>query len=172
MVPMQCHRRRCTTSTAGAWGTIDIDDGGWHHVMGTYDGAEVVLYIDGLEDLGNQEATTVAEGTIDIGNDYLTIGHNLGYLLTDEDDDGIRDGTIDEVQIFEIGVPWRSDQEDTISVVKIYRDLDGHENCGGNYLPGDIDESCYVDIADAKVMAQEWLECSSIDREGCDGFWR
>jgi len=27
-------------------------------------------------------------------------------------------------------------------------------------------------MLDAKMMAQEWLDCSSIDRERCDPFWK
>ena len=177
------------TYTAGAWGSIDIDDGQWHHVMGTYDGTRVALYIDGVEDTG-----TATEGTINIGNGYLAIGHNLGNLGTDVDGDGIRDGddevtntvfegTMDEIRIHSIGLPWRSDnpgnpeagpvtETNARSVISIYRSSDGHLNCGGLFLPGDLDESCYVDMADARIMAEEWLDCSSIDRERCDSFWK
>jgi hypothetical protein len=189
-----------TSTASAATSDIDFDDGQWHHIMGTYDGTEIAIYADGL-----LEAANATEGTIDIGNDWLTYGHNLGYLATDnpesdldgdgiKDGDGIRDGddtvqdttfngVMDEIRIHSIGLPWRSDDPGNPeagtpdmttarSVVSIYRASDGHENCGGNYLPGDIDENCYVELADVKLMAQEWLDCSSIDRERCDGFWR
>ena len=35
--------------SATAAGGVDVWDGGWHHVAGTYDGANVRLYVDGVE---------------------------------------------------------------------------------------------------------------------------
>ncbi len=42
-------------------GTVDINDEQWHHVAGTYDGAQYVLYIDGVQD----GAAVAATGPID-----------------------------------------------------------------------------------------------------------
>ena len=168
-------------STASVQGSIEIDDGTWHHVMGTYDGAQIALYVDGMLD-----TSAAAEGTIDIGNDWLTIGHNLGWLQMDVDGDGIRDGddevtdstfngVMDEMRIHSIGLPWESDnpeappvtETNARSVVSIYRTSDGHVNCGGTYLPGDADEDCYVNLKDIKAMAGNWLKCNSIANPYC-----
>ena len=29
-------------------GSIDVNDGKWHHLVGTHDGAKVCLYVDGI----------------------------------------------------------------------------------------------------------------------------
>ncbi|UCC21658.1 MAG: LamG domain-containing protein, partial [Planctomycetota bacterium] len=52
-------------------GSINVDDGAWHHVAGVYDGSRIYLYIDGVEDVS--EAAT---GSIDLNNYKVFIGEN------------------------------------------------------------------------------------------------
>ncbi len=153
-----------------AAGTTAVNDGEWHHVMGTYDGAQVCIYVDGL-----QEACVDAEGQIDWvtgaegDNPALTFGQSKEY-------DAPFGGTMDEIRIHSIGLPWQSDNPEAVpvteinarSVVSIYRTSDGHVNCGGTYLPGDANEDCFVNMDDVKAMAGNWMECNSIAEPRCD----
>jgi len=56
-------------------GATNVVDGNWHHVVGTYDGSQLKLYLD-----GNSEATPVSETRAIIENTTynLTIGCELG----------------------------------------------------------------------------------------------
>jgi hypothetical protein len=157
-----------------AEGTTAVNDGEWHHVMGTYDGAEVCIYVDGLLDTESGECVE-AEGQIDWplydGSD-LTIGQSL-------QNDAPFGGIMDEVRIHSIGLPHASDNPEAAltaltarSVISIYRTSCGHTNCGGVYIDGDANGDCYVNMDDVKLMAQHWLECNSIALERCDDFWR
>lgn len=65
--------------------------GGWHYLVGTYDGVDVKLYVDGV-----LAATTPAPGTIFQNNESLLIGATDGY-------GGVRKfttGGVDEVRIY------------------------------------------------------------------------
>ncbi|MCH7547125.1 MAG: hypothetical protein IID30_12065, partial [Planctomycetes bacterium] len=59
-----------TTNTV-VQGSVSVNDGLWHHVAGVYDGSELLLYIDGVED----NAVT-ATGTMDTNNSAVYIGAN------------------------------------------------------------------------------------------------
>ena len=52
-----------------------LNDGNWHFVVGTYDGAHEYLYIDGLQN-ATQPATGLATGS---GDDF-TIGVDPQYV--------------------------------------------------------------------------------------------
>jgi hypothetical protein len=56
-------------------GTTNVVDGEWHNVIGTYDGSQLKLYLD-----GNSEATPVSETRAIVGNTSfnLTLGCELG----------------------------------------------------------------------------------------------
>ncbi len=79
----------------GGWFTANVSvnaslNGSWHHVAGTFDGAEIKIYVDGA--LG---ATTEHEGTIEVQPHNLTIGNNS------EEEGRFYDGVIDEVRIYD-----------------------------------------------------------------------
>jgi hypothetical protein len=66
----------------------EIWDGNWHHIVGTYDGAKVRLYVDGAQ-VGTETATTV---NIAYNTDNLYIGsYGNGYYYK---------GLMDEVKIY------------------------------------------------------------------------
>ena len=67
----------------------DTFNGQWHHLAGTYDGNDVKLYIDGVE----QDSHPFV-GTINNLVFPLHIGHNA------QETDRFYDGTIDEVRIY------------------------------------------------------------------------
>ncbi|PKL47973.1 MAG: hypothetical protein CVV39_05030 [Planctomycetes bacterium HGW-Planctomycetes-1] len=64
------------------YGNISIDDGGWHHLAGTYDGATGVqtLYVDGVQDM----QTSGTPHTIPTSTNPLYIGSNgLACVIDD-----------------------------------------------------------------------------------------
>ena len=66
-----------------------ILDKNWHHYCGIYNGANVILYDNGIE----QPTKAVFTGNITIGNSYITIG---SYQLSTD----YFNGSIDEVLIY------------------------------------------------------------------------
>ena len=93
------HRLRDTNSIAfhcnlypdswGAEGSINVNNGQWHHVAGVYDETQAYLYVDGV--LDNSEAAVGLIGT----NDYpVMIGENA------EQPGRFWNGLIDDVRIY------------------------------------------------------------------------
>jgi hypothetical protein len=41
------------------------------------------------------------------------------------------------------------------------------DNCGLSYMPGDINEDCYVNFADLAEMAANWLKCNDVSNSQC-----
>lgn len=50
-------------------GTTDLEDGEWHHIVGTYDGSDIRIYVDGVE-----ENSTGASGSITSSSTPVRIG--------------------------------------------------------------------------------------------------
>ena len=69
-----------TSGTTLTQGSTDIDDGKWHHIAGTYDGSNIRIYVDGVQEnsaakTGNMPSNTVpvrigAAGGASIENAY------------------------------------------------------------------------------------------------------
>jgi N-acetylneuraminic acid mutarotase len=72
-------------------GTINVNDGQWHHVAAVYDGSHKYLYVD-----GNLDASSVATGTILNSSYNVAIGENL------EQTGRQFNGKIDEVRIWNV----------------------------------------------------------------------
>jgi hypothetical protein len=157
-------------ATYAAWGGMNVNDGEWHHVMGTYDGAHICIYVDGIED-----SCVETEGAqIALNGGSLTIGAN-----TQTDEPQAFGGTIDEARIHDIGLPYASDKPEAApltplnarSVLSIYRTSGGHVSCadenGDGYYNGDVNKDCYVDLKDIKAIAEIWLDCNDIGNENC-----
>ncbi len=78
---------------AGSGGTVELDsnvavnDGQWHHIVGTYDDPDVRVYIDGVE----QNSATGTNRLTDSAVGGLTIGQRGGNIIS---------GIIDEVRIY------------------------------------------------------------------------
>ncbi|MFZ2206160.1 MAG: DUF2341 domain-containing protein [Microgenomates group bacterium] len=79
---------------AATWMTSNksVNDGAWHHVLGTWDGADKKLYIDGLLD------KTEAGSGGDIGN--TTVGLNFGVRKNAGVPQNYFNGQIDEVKLY------------------------------------------------------------------------
>ncbi|HBG27884.1 MAG: hypothetical protein A2Y10_07270 [Planctomycetes bacterium GWF2_41_51] len=134
-------------------GFTDVTDGQWHHIVGTYDGTEIAIYVDGILDIwtGSPAAAT---GSIEFDNNDVYIGSNS------EEPNREFSGMIDQVRIYEIGLP--ADR-----IVELFREDGGKNSCGQN-LTGDINGDCYVDFADFAEMAFNWLKCNDIGNLHCD----
>jgi hypothetical protein len=52
-------------------GTKNVNDGGWHHLVGVYDGSSLTLYVDGVVD-----GSVSSSGTISTNNYDVEIGKN------------------------------------------------------------------------------------------------
>jgi hypothetical protein len=68
-----------------------VNDGIWHHVVGTYDGAALRIYLD-----GKLQAQTVTSGPIGQNADAMTIGLNRSSIVNAED----FLGQVDEVAVY------------------------------------------------------------------------
>ncbi|MHC4741841.1 MAG: LamG-like jellyroll fold domain-containing protein [Planctomycetota bacterium] len=81
------------TNWGAVHGSVDVNDGQWHHAVGVYDGEEVSLYIDGKLDVSAK-----AEGKIRVNDKAVLIGENSekrGRFWT---------GAIDDVRIYSYGM--------------------------------------------------------------------
>jgi len=85
-----------TSPVGTATGTIPVDDGKWHHVVGAYDGTEYKLYIDGRTNVsvassGELQGSATAY--------YATIGAH--YKRSDGAPKNFFEGSIDDVRIYD-----------------------------------------------------------------------
>jgi hypothetical protein len=144
-----------------------------------YDRNTVKIYVDGLE------AGSVNAGTLD-----LTAESNFdkdGQPINDKEwqvpkaagkvhigacsnvtGDLAFAGLIDQVRIFDAAVPWWAQYDGTPGIVEMYRADGGHVSCGGQYVASDINEDCFVTLADFALAAYDWLECTNVADEDCD----
>ncbi len=91
----------CTksASTFQVGGSVSVNDGNWHLVVGTYDGSNVKLYVDSAQD----GASTALTGSIDVNNSDVYIGENAGNTGT------VFNGDISEVRIGNTAAALSSD---------------------------------------------------------------
>ncbi len=68
----------------------NVDDGNWHHVVGTYDGSDIRLWIDGV-----QVNSTVVTGTLSPSVNHLEVGGHCNDF-----NGKFYEGSIDEVRIY------------------------------------------------------------------------
>lgn len=79
------------------YGTVDVNDGQWHHAAGVYDGQKIYLYVDGKLDVSKE-----ASGKIRIDDKPVFIGENSQVPGRSWN------GLIDDVRIYSYGM---SDEE-------------------------------------------------------------
>jgi hypothetical protein len=132
--------------------TGPVGDNKWHHVAGTFDGAQECIYVDGV--LASSRDIP-AGAKIDLNNFDVCIGGD------DQFEGREFTGLIDELKLYEIGLP-------ADMVLAQFIADGGTHSCGLNYLPGDVNKDCYVDFADFAQMAENWLKCSDVTNSRCD----
>jgi hypothetical protein len=123
------------------WYAVDSNfNDDWHHLAGTYDGNDLMLYIDGA-----LEANSTYAGSIDSSGAAVYIGSNQ------EQAGRFYEGLIDDVRIYNYA-------------------LSGEEIggllCSGPIV-GDVDKNCKVDLRDFAVLAADWLTCNLPWEELC-----
>jgi hypothetical protein len=82
------------TRWSNIWGTVDVNDGQWRHVVGTYDGSQICLYVDGTLDVSSK----VIGGSIKSNDQPVLIGENS------EAPKRFWNGRIDDVRVFNYGL--------------------------------------------------------------------
>jgi len=80
------------TARNGIPGATEIPVGEWHHLCGTYDGTNIRLYVDGIEDPWSPKAYS---GSIATNSDNVYIGSNADTAAN------FWDGRLDEVRIYD-----------------------------------------------------------------------
>ena len=71
------------------FGTVNVNDGKWHHIAGTYNGSKICLYVDGSLDISSE-----ASGSIEVNDYNVLIGANA------EKPDRNYKGSIDDIRIY------------------------------------------------------------------------
>jgi hypothetical protein len=128
-------------------GTTDVADNKWHFVAGTYDGATIALYVDGILQHSYPSSGLIAF------NDYnISIGYN------EEMNGRFFSGVIDQVRIHNVGLSQAKIREQ-------YTADGGSKICPG-YLVGDLNQDCYVDLYDFAQLAENWMLCNDITNPG------
>ncbi|OHB52253.1 MAG: hypothetical protein A2Y10_06190 [Planctomycetes bacterium GWF2_41_51] len=127
----------------GSQGDVNIADNRWHHVVGTFNGYEKKIYVD-----GQLRATDVVENNlITPASHRLSIG--IGRLNSDGTVSNGLVGAIDEVRLY----------TSTLSAVEIGQlYAAGNESiCLDEYPVGDLNKDCEVNFKDIALMADNWL---------------
>jgi hypothetical protein len=117
----------------------------WHHVCGTYDKANIRLYIDGMED---PAGPTAYSGGITTNNFDVFIGENA------EKKGRYWKGLIDDVRIYNYAL-----RPGEVAQLMCYEPA-----------VGDVNHDCVVDMADFAVLTSAWLSRPGDQRwnEDCD----
>lgn len=76
-------------------GSTAVDDGAWHHIVGTFDGSEIELFVD-----GSSEGTTALSGDQSSSSE-LAIGKNHS---SGDFNNRHYDGDIDDVRVYDKGL--------------------------------------------------------------------
>jgi hypothetical protein len=119
-----------------AWHCVDaeteIEPAEWHHVCGTYDGACIRIFIDGIEDPASPVPYTAG---ITVGEHNVRIGENQ------EKPDRNWDGMIDDVRVYNYALAAREV---------------AHLPCI-EPLSADLNHDCSVDMSDYALLTSAWL---------------
>ena len=128
-------------TTAVFNGTTHPDTDVWYHVLWTYDGSELKLYVNSV--LENSAA--LSGDIVDTDRVYGIGSNGLGdYLL---------DGIVDDVRIYDFALT----QSQIDQVYQGYS-VGKTETVCVDKPASDFDDTCVVDLNDLAIFAEEWLE--------------
>ena len=85
----------------GITGVTTINDGNWHHVACTYDGTDVIIYVDGVEDIKIDATDAINTGSAGEVNVAIGSQEDRGFFVGEMDNVRIFDKTL---SIGEIGI--------------------------------------------------------------------
>ena len=142
-----------TITSAGGSAIGKVDDGQWHHIAGVLAGDAIYLYVDGVF------ASSQAGGPAGHGGHDLWIGK--GYYPDWPTYACEFNGKIDDVKLYDC--PLSHDK-----VIDEYKAGGGSNSCGGKYALADINQDCYVTLADFAEFSDKWLLCDDIGNADCD----
>jgi hypothetical protein len=77
----------------GIYGKANVNDGQWHHAVGTYNGSQLCLYVDGSLDVSAE-----VKGSVKINDHPVLIGENA------EKPQRFWNGLIDDVRVYSYGL--------------------------------------------------------------------
>jgi hypothetical protein len=129
-----------------------IEPGAWHHIAGTYDGSEFVLYMD-----GNPVASTLRSGLIGTNSDDLIVGNHPSLNRP-------FDGSIDEVRLWSVARTHQEIQEN------MNRELSGLER--GLVAYYNLNEGFGQEIIDGTVYRNNGVLGSTPGLDVDDPVWR
>ncbi|HBG26475.1 MAG: hypothetical protein A2Y10_06185 [Planctomycetes bacterium GWF2_41_51] len=142
----------------GTQGIVDITNGNWHHVVGTFDGYEKRIYVN-----GKLRRIDVAEGNPIASDDHR---FSIGVAMLNSDNtvsNGLM-GAIDEVGLYTYALS-------SAEVGQLYATAANKSVCP-EFPKGDLNEDCRVDFSDFAMMADGWLNtATTFVPSGLIGYW-
>ena len=134
-------------------GRNPVNDGKWHHIVASSDGATLSIYID-----GKLAGSGLLSGSTDLPSALLIIGAELETAA-----DGTVSapspfsGLMDEVEIWTYAL-------DPYDIAHMYTDVMTDDTVCVNQigLDYDFDGDCQVNLADFAMFASQWLNCNRV----------
>jgi hypothetical protein len=159
-----CFTTRGTGNDDGSASNRTVYDGQWRYVVGTYDGQEKKVYIDGVvsrvynsDDGSIARESDAAAGLIgDCPSPVALAGRVQGDPIQGLvfDDASVTACILDEVEIYNYAL-------DATAIAQRYADIMGVAVCPAVQLY-DLDGDCIVNLNDLSKLASEWLSDISV----------
>jgi len=139
-------------SVGNGWtvGSTDLRDGQWHHIAavlendGSPNANEIELYVDGVEE------TITSVGPVSINTSGI---RDVKLGIWDVGNGVYFSGTIDDFAIFDFAMTT-----DQIVQLAVHGADSYLIACGKDWIDGDANLDCWVDIEDLSMLAEQWLK--------------
>lgn len=159
-----CFTTRGTGNDDGTPSNRTVYDGDWHYVVGTYDGTEKKVYIDGVvsrvysgDDGSIARDSDAASGLISATLSPVALagrvkGDPISGLIFE--DYSVTPCILDEVEIYNYAL-------DAAVIAQTYADMTDTAVCPAPQMY-DLDGDCIVNLNDLAKLATEWLSDISV----------